>query len=61
MFKTQHFLRFFRSSSILYRRQATHYQVLGVKPNASEKDIRLNYFKLAKKYHPDVNPEESAR
>jgi curved DNA-binding protein CbpA len=32
-----------------------------MKPDSSEKEIKLAYFQLAKKYHPDVNPDESAR
>ncbi|MGH7091387.1 MAG: DnaJ domain-containing protein, partial [Stellaceae bacterium] len=32
------------------------YEVLGVRPDASETDIRAAYRKLAKRYHPDLNP-----
>jgi len=39
------------------------YGVLGVSPDASEEEIARSYRKLAKKYHPDVNPgnAEAAR
>ncbi len=33
-----------------------YYQVLGVPRTASEKDIKQAFRKLARKYHPDVNP-----
>ncbi len=33
-----------------------YYDVLGVKRDASEKEVRQAYRKLARKYHPDVNP-----
>jgi molecular chaperone DnaJ len=32
------------------------YETLGVKKSASAEDIRKAFRKLARKYHPDVNP-----
>jgi DnaJ-class molecular chaperone len=34
------------------------YEVLGVAREASEDEIRKSYRKLARKYHPDVNPND---
>jgi len=33
-----------------------YYQVLGIAKNASEKEIKQAFRKLARKHHPDVNP-----
>ncbi len=37
-----------------------YYQILGVGKAASEKDIKQAYRRLARKYHPDVNPNNKA-
>lgn len=34
------------------------YKVLGVSPNASEEEVTQAYRKMAKKYHPDLHPND---
>lgn len=35
-----------------------YYRVLGVSKDASEKEVKQAYRKLARKYHPDINPDD---
>src|SRR5476651_809539 len=36
-----------------------YYKILGLAKNASEKDIKNAYRKQARKYHPDLNPNDT--
>ncbi len=34
-----------------------YYAILGISPSSSEREVKQAYRKLAKKYHPDMNPD----
>lgn len=37
-----------------------YYKIMGVSPDASDKDIKIAYRRLARKYHPDISKETNA-
>lgn len=51
---------FFTSSSSPPRKN-DYYKVLNVPKEATKKEIKLAYFRLAKRYHPDTNPDPIAK
>lgn len=43
-------------TGITYDKKNDVYDLLGVKPGDDSKKIKVSYYKLAQKYHPDKNP-----
>ena len=42
----------------LSKKKRDYYEILGVQKNADLKEIKKEFRKLARKYHPDMNPED---
>ena len=46
------------SSTFVVDKSKNYYEILGVSSSASNQHIRMAFFNLAKKYHPDLNSDK---
>ena len=44
-----------------YRTKKNYYDVLGLTPKASSTEIKSAYYRLSKKYHPDLNTTDASK
>jgi len=58
-----HQVRFSSSQSAEFdtSKPFAYYEILGIKRDAKQSEVKEAYFKMVKIYHPDVNPAENAR
>lgn len=53
--------RQFHTCSVVRQEFKDPYKILGINKDSSQSEIKKAYYKLAKKYHPDINKEEDSQ
>ena len=46
------------SNTYIVDKNKNYYEILGVNDSASSQHIRMAFYNLAKKYHPDLNSDK---